>query len=127
ARQRASNDLYDEFCARLIQQPNVATWLRKRGRTPEIALLHRGHDIDMSISFRLPTEDEPVLLAWDLRAVSGREWPHDTPDPAGVKRFRTDKALRTGDYNMGTSAGGSWFRAESYPIETAYEVYRRAR
>jgi len=121
---------YNEFCARFIRQSNVAAWLRKHRRTPEIVLLHGEHDIGMSISFRIPAEDEPVLLAWDLKPYNTTEWARPTwarADPPGRTFLRTTKELRTNHGPGGGSVGGSLFAAQCDPTNTAYDVYLRER
>lgn len=134
ARQEVSNTLYGEFAARLVATSNVAAWLKKRGRTPEIVLLHQGHEIGMSISFRIPDKDENVPLAWDMRPYKA-----GYGTAPGRKRFevrnnaatflKTDKGQYWGQDIHGEPLpiGGSYFQALSDPTETALDVYLRER
>ena len=134
ARQEVSNTLYGEFAARLIATSNVSAWLKKRGRTPEVVLLHRGHEIGMSISFRIPGKDENVPLAWDMRPYKA-----GYGTAPGRKQFevrnnaatflKTDKGQYWGQDIHGEPLpiGGSYFQALSDPTETALDVYLRER
>lgn len=118
---------YNEFCKRFAKQSNVARWLLKHRRTPDIVLLHDGHDIGMSISFRIPADDEPALLAWDLKPYQTNEWAI-TERPAESHPnhtfLRTTKALRTYHGPEGGSIGGSYF--ESGERETSRPLSRYA-
>ncbi len=130
--QQVSNEIYDDFAARLVATTNIATWLKKRQRTPEVVLLHRDHEIGLSISFRTPGDGDGVKLAWDIRPYGASEveaHPFAQNRSRGSTRVRTTKGSFTGRDIHGEPvlAGGSYFDAKSNPIEVAFDVYRRER
>lgn len=113
---------YNDFCVRFAKQSNVAAWLLKHHRTPEIVLLHDGHDIGMSISFHIAEEGEPALLAWDLKPYEADEWAGpQTPLHPKETRLRTTHKTPFG--LGGAIDGGSSFISGEQPSRRPLSRY----